>query len=432
MAPFVTPDAFFDGVARDHWLARPGVWRTPFAQPYASEADVFAALVALRVRFEHGDDLPAPRVFSGDRPIGFSFERHLPTPDDLDLEGFETRLRSERKGSDTGMVLGDAASLTPFLWHRACQFLKALYARVGMVSGGAHAEVFFGDYEKSFFGVHKDRLETFTFVIRGRKRFLAWPMEALAEEAGLSPEATLHALNFDALDLEPHRAQAIVLEGGPGDVMFWPASYWHVAEQAEPGFVTTLTLALAPSTMLAAGSPLRLAAEGFDEAGRDGYYTVEPNLPVPGDMNSARRGVDLCEEALWRTLEDPRFIRARRNAALQWISAMGFKRGPERLEIPKLIPDDRLEVMSPVLYEDVGEDSLMCATNGMLLESLPSFLPLVEAINAAPGRSFTVAELLATHAGGEGQPSPEELVEALAHLVASHALVPVSKAPWER
>ncbi len=417
------PAAFFAEVARDCWMRRPAQWSQPFATPYASEDEVMAGLLALREALERGDDSTRPRVFSGDRQIGFSLDRHLPTAEDVDLAGFEARLRAERSGPDTGMVIGEFARLTPALWGRAMDFLRGLYTALGaMPPGGAHAEVFFGDYARSFFGLHKDRLETFTFIVRGRKRFLLWPYEALADQPGVLADRPLHAFNFDDIDLSALRPGACILEGGPGDVLFWPASAWHVAEEAAPGFVTTLTLAVAPSTMLAAGSPLRIAAEGFDEAGRDAYYTLDPALPLPHSPPGGRAGVLAVEAALQRVLVDPTFVAARRAAALGWLSTQGFARGPERLELAPLDRRDRLRVCSPILVLEADESTLVAAANGILLSSTPPFLPLVEALTL--GRVIGVGDLVDSLRAAQPEgPDEGALIEALRHLVAAHALL---------
>ncbi|MFN7144933.1 MAG: cupin-like domain-containing protein, partial [Myxococcota bacterium] len=330
MSDFHVPASFFEEVAASLWRKAPRVWRAPFVTPYGTEDDVFRALCALTERLDGGDASIVPRVYVADRPAGFSLDRHAARPEDVNLPGFERRLLDGLRGREIGMVIGDAAVLDDVLWRRAQHFLRGLHRAVGTPPGGAHAEVFFGNYQRSFFGVHKDRLETFTFVVRGRKRFLAWRWEDLLDVADISPDAPLHAFGFEDLDVAALRDRAVVLEGGPGDVLFWPASYWHVAEQVPEaegggGFVTTLTLAVAPSTMLAAGSPLRLAEEGFDEAGKDGYYTEDPSLaPVRGPAD-AEAAVNAVESALARVLVDPVFVRARRDATLAWLSTNGLK-----------------------------------------------------------------------------------------------------------
>ncbi len=422
--PFVVPDSFWTEVT-SLWKQAPRVWRRPFATPFGAEDDVFRALCALSARLDTGDTSIQPRVFVEDKQAGFSIERHAARPDDGDLGGFERRLLAGLGGRELGMVIGDAAILDDVLWRRAVRFLRGLHAALarsggGIPAGGSHAEIFFGNYQRSFFGVHKDRLETFTFVVRGRKRFLTWPYEALLALPGVPADAPLHAFAFDDLDLAALRDQAVVLEGGPGDVLFWPASWWHVAESVEEGFVTTLTLACAPSTMLAAGSPLRLAQEGFDEAGKDGYYTEDPALPEVSGPDGARAAIAAVESALDGVLADETFQRARRDATLAWLSASGFKRGPDRLPLPELVPTDRLVADAQIVYADVEEDGFTCAVNGILLQSMPNFLPLVEHLNG--GGTFTVAELVERFGGGDGQPAPEELVEALAHLTSARAL----------
>ncbi len=419
--PFVVPDSFWEEVATSLWRNAPRVWRQPFDVPYATEEDAFRALCGLTARLDAGETDIQPRVYVGDKPAAFSYDRHAARPDDGGFAGYEARLFAGLRGRELGMVIADSVALDDVLWRRALAFLRGLHAAVGTPPGGSHAEIFLGNYQRSFFGVHKDRLETFTFVVRGRKRFLAWPYEVLLEAGAVPPDAPLHAFSFDEFDIDAWRDRAVVLEGGPGDVMFWPASWWHVPEAADEGFVTTLTLACAPSTMLQAGAPLRIAQAGFEEAGRDAYYTEDPTFPVVRGPADARAGVAAVESALERVLADPVFAKARRAAALQWLSAMGFKRGPERLPLPELTPEDRLEAIAPILYDEVDEDGFACAASGILLQSLPAFLPLIERVNG--GGIFTVGELVAELAGGDGQPTAEDLVEALCHLTAARALL---------
>ncbi|MFN7145218.1 MAG: hypothetical protein ACK4YP_15700, partial [Myxococcota bacterium] len=139
----------------------------------------------------------------------------------------------------------------------------------------------------------------------------------------------------------------------------------------------------------------------------------------------AEAAVNAVESALARVLVDPVFVRARRDATLAWLSTNGLKRGPERRPLPELSVGSVLVSDSPILYlpsavEDGGDDGFTCAANGILLQTLPSFLPLVDHLNE--GGTFTVADLVERLAGGDGQPSAEELVEALAHLVSARAL----------
>jgi ribosomal protein L16 Arg81 hydroxylase len=60
------------------------------------------------------------------------------------------------------------------------------------------------------------------FVIDGRKRILGWP-DAYMRRQKADPTYTL--------DYRRYRKDAIVLEGAPGDVLYFPSDYWHIVSK---------------------------------------------------------------------------------------------------------------------------------------------------------------------------------------------------------
>src|SRR5262249_19781349 len=88
----------------------------------------------------------------------------------------------------------------------------------------AEAVVFLRNHEATSFGVHRDEASVFLLPVEGCKRILAWPPGEL--EAG--------EVRFASLDYEAHRGRALVMEGEPGDVLYWPSSHWHVGESVTP------------------------------------------------------------------------------------------------------------------------------------------------------------------------------------------------------
>lgn len=88
-------------------------------------------------------------------------------------------------------------------------------------------------------------------VIRGPKRMLVWPYEALLEHVS-DPDTDLRYEGWDLDELDPAglRGQATVLDGDSGDLLYWPASYWHVAEADERQLSLTLNLSVASTQPL--------------------------------------------------------------------------------------------------------------------------------------------------------------------------------------
>ncbi len=417
------PHAMLDELAQECWDRHPRAWRRPVEPPLFDADDAFRALLESARRFDQlGVSTFLPRVFLDGGPRGYDIGRDAPRPEDGDLAGYIARLSARLGSGELGLVQEDIPALDFGVWTRATRLLRALYERVGMPPGGAHSEIFFGNYRRAFFKLHKDSLHTLTFVLHGRKRFLLWPWETFADQPGVHEGGERGQHMFEDLDEGPWRDQAVVLEGGPGDVFFWPASWWHLAEAADDGFTATLTLAVAPSSRHAPGSPFRMLEDASTELFDVAAMTEDPPLPARIAGPAVTLGaLDAKWEEVKRHLEAPDIEAAWREQALSWLSSAGLRRIPERLPLPELALEDVIDATDPrpILWAQANDDGFPCAVNGIVLTALPPFLPLVELLNA--GGRWTVGELLARLAGGEDQPAPEDLLEALQHLGAARA-----------
>jgi hypothetical protein len=414
MREFTLPDSLLDAIATDHWGTRPGVWRAPSRAPYATPEAVLAALRGLHDQLDGGDTIIVPRVYADARPIGFQLAAHLPAEGES-FAAWEDRLRDWARGRELGMVVRDAQALGGSLWWSALSVARAIYERRGMSPGGAHSEIFLGNYGRSFFHVHKDSLETLTFVVRGRKRFLVWPYEVFADRPEVFEGGERAQINLDPdFDYAPYRDKAIVLEGEPGDVLFWPASYWHVAEGVDDHFVTTVTVAFFPSASRSAGCPFRLANEAIVRFAADGFASRDPIYPAPVDAQGVAGVVESVDATLHRLLDDPTVRRARREFALMWTTAMGFRRVPEEGAPPELEPASVIEVdpENPLRWVDVDEAGFPTSVNGLVVTATPAYLPLVEHLNR--GGRFVVGALLDAFA--RDTLSEQDVLDALGAL----------------
>jgi 50S ribosomal protein L16 3-hydroxylase len=61
------------------------------------------------------------------------------------------------------------------------------------------------------------------FVVSGVKRLALWPAERFVERK--HPSWIFETIDDTAIDLEG----ATIIEGRPGDVIYWPSSWWHTA-----------------------------------------------------------------------------------------------------------------------------------------------------------------------------------------------------------
>ena len=163
----------------------------------------------------------------------------------LNAEDATTILTSARdsgaaqvRGSSGDVMVEDAHFHDVELWRRVRGFFRAWLGRTGMPAGGTSASLALTHDPATPLGVRRDDRDAFTWVVSGRARVFLWSSEA-----------------FD-------RDRATVLEGEPGDLLFWPSTCWHLTE---PVGGPVITLSLGRSTRSVDDVVLEDAARFFDE-----------------------------------------------------------------------------------------------------------------------------------------------------------------------
>lgn len=309
------------------WRGPPTVFRSPFSRPFARTSEVFSGLLELGRRLRSSETAPLFRFYSSGELIR-DHVRHTARPDDGTHEGYLDRLRRSLRGREFGIAVNNFQSLQPSLFARSADLLSDLYEELGLPAGGASLELFAGTYRNSPFGVHKDERDNITFVLSGRKTILLWPFEVLREAIGAPAKSrTRTFVPADLFDFRAYRARAVVLEGGPGDVLSWSREWWHVAE-SRGAPVTTLVLSLARTA-----DPLEHVTKASLELLQQGSGRSRP-FPLRGgawssrrlesEMSTARRA--LLDRRLWSSV-------ARRLLAFE--TSAGFQVIPDLPAAPR-------------------------------------------------------------------------------------------------
>jgi hypothetical protein len=187
--------------------------------PFVSEADLFSVLVAAADHNEteqvasdyvvwiSGKLQPQPRNYSA-------------LASDESLHGYLTRLSRMVGEEEFTVLLPNPHRLSSALRKRVTSFVQMLAVHSGIPCGGFDSGIFLGRYGRTPFGVHRGQMSVLTFPIVGSKRFLLWP----------SSYGEIHCDIQDSVDYEAHRQAATVLIVEPGDIGYWPADYWHIAD----------------------------------------------------------------------------------------------------------------------------------------------------------------------------------------------------------
>src|SRR6185503_2872955 len=228
MNAFRLSSNFWNGFASEHWEQRPLALRAPFGRPLMTPEELFAALL-LAAEAYRAEGLRTEVPGERDSDVRFNVdnarlltdvEKHLPAADDATLEGYVERVTQQLGGRSFELIVHQLQKHDFELWSRLRDFFGGLYEQIGIPVEKAEAVVFLRNHEATSFGLHRDDASVFMLPIAGRKRILAWPPEAFAERQ----------LSFCTLGYGSIRDRAIVLEGEPGDVLYWPSNHWHVGE----------------------------------------------------------------------------------------------------------------------------------------------------------------------------------------------------------
>lgn len=352
------------------------------------------------------------RLFSRGEPVLPIPLDLLPTEDDRSLEAWFLRL--EERVADAALVVNGVQALSGEAWRRALAWMTEI---VDERTGGGSLELFIGRYRRGPFGVHKDDQDVFTFVVSGKKRFRLWPFEELAARFGVPPSArdAVHVLpGLGALNLPDElRATSIVLEGEPGDVMYWPASAWHVAENASTeanGGPLTVTLGLGRFRQL---GPAPLLAKVVARAVHEGAPSLA--LPTSGDLSEGAQAL-WTDVLAWLGSDAVRAIMTEELVA--WASALRFPLAPP-LAAPSR--DEAVEAIAPAVPGTIAwarqGDHLVWSSGGHLARY--PYHPGIERILARidRGAPLDASAAMALLEGADEQPVEPAVARAVLRAV---------------
>lgn len=372
----------------------------PNAPRLASEAEVFELLASL-------PDHPWPsvekmfRFYDGPRAVDDPF-RCLPRAADGSFDGYAERAARELCTSgEFCLVVNKVCELSPLLWERARRFLVPLFAHVGFAPGPTNTQLFLSNCRYTPFGVHKDFASVFTTVVRGPKRMLVWPYEAL-EHLLDDPDLDrrYEGQDLDGLDAASVGDTATVLHGETGDLLYWPASYWHVAAADEER-----PLSLTFNVSVASTQPRHVFEALTGHLMRKGIV-APPTVPTTHDGRGrvATPAPVLGIEAALRSLIDSgELAEVLAEGWMEHVSAYGFVERPGPRDV-ELLPDTRVrgDPAFPVLWQARRDGSFVVCANGRTIyfEADRGILELIAALNG--GTTLLVSALVARVQAADG------------------------------
>ena len=254
-----------------------------------------------------------------------------------------------------------------------------------------------GQYREAPSRLHKDTADVFTLVLTGTKRIWAWPYEVLADHA--PPDGRHRQVNLD-IDYRDHLTEGIRLEGRPGDMLYWPAPYWHCAE---------LDGVLHASLHLANyrdGNPIRTLRDLVDTA-LDSYATDNWREHRRYDHHDPATGVEELAGPLTALNRVVAELEPRWQAKwLRRVTSGNFEVVPPLRKGFDLGPADtvRLAGPYPIVLVPVDDRTDHCAANGHVFR-VPHHVGVHEVVRHLNTGRETTVDRLTDLGGGAGSPA---------------------------
>ena len=286
MTPLVTLDKLdWAEFAELYWDRYPVLIRGVQPVPFRAD-EVFSAALRAR-RAEDGGRIAPNASVTVEQTVQADRDGLLPTETDRGFDGYQRRVGSRLDGRKYALIISAFNAFDFPLWDRERQFFAGLWDEVGLPLTSAITTLFHGNYDHSPVGVHKDRFATFMFGLRERKRMRFWAGRPWPEQVG------------SMVDYERFRPSSFAVEVEPGDLLYWPASYFHVGENCGETPATSVNVGVPrtehrvsyeledlladpdPVRLLDSGSRLAVLADGINAPMRQEAERVLPaTLPA--------------------------------------------------------------------------------------------------------------------------------------------------------
>ncbi|MDX3802218.1 JmjC domain-containing protein [Streptomyces sp. AK04-3B] len=290
----------------------------------------------------------------------------LPAAEDGSFDAYDTRLAARLDGRRHALVVNSFHTFDAALWSRERAFFAGLWDVVGLPLTGAITTLFHGTYEHSPVGVHKDRFATFMFGLRGRKRMRFWPSKPWDE-----PVST-------KVDYADYCGESFTADVGPGDLLYWPADYYHVGESGTAAPATSVNVGV-PREEHHVGYELEALLADHDPNRLTGRSSLDNLLPLhdvpvtaPGPgadgllSPTLPEGLTAPVESLHAFARPDRAARRVTAVSLRRWTAGGFEPVPAAAA-PRPLGDGELLRADPrahIFWGTDGDGGTLCAANG--------------------------------------------------------------------
>lgn len=385
---------FWAHFVANYWCQRPCVFKGILAAPPLTLEDAFRGMVAAGEQYRANEGRRS-RFYVEQALQQADVGKYLPAAGDGSIAGYARRIKRKLRGRSFGLVINGFQTHDAALYMRLRDFLHGLYEFIDVPANLVDVVLFLGNYKRTPFGLHADSKgsNNLTFVLAGRKRILAWPREFFGDQQNIAT----------SIDYGAYRAEAIVLEGGPGDLLSWPSDYWHLAESCD-SLPVTLGVGHDVEPEIAPSDPFREIGRLVDErlrASNGAKHYAYNRRDRRKNANKLPRIVASTARVLSELSRDRQLENTLRVSWLNRITAFGFDSVPPPLPHEPLADDRVVSVdpRHPVMWLPVEDDEIVCSANGhaFSVAAHPHVLKLLKRLNS--GAACRVGDLVRGYKG---------------------------------
>ncbi|PGM47115.1 cupin-like domain-containing protein [Bacillus thuringiensis] len=209
----------------EYWEYSPIVVKKLFEEPIVNEEDIFNAMLL------SGND-GNKRLWINNKLIN-NVKSYLPFSEDKNIDNYIQRISGTSSQDEVTYSQVGMQNYMPIVWENIKGWVKRIISKVGLPTNTVDIDIFLGRYSSTPIGIHTDQASTFMHVVHGTKRMLVWPPDYFKNKNVKIIGSELRKTIVDC-NINDYIQDAIVLEGTPGDTLYWPSDYWHVGISDNP------------------------------------------------------------------------------------------------------------------------------------------------------------------------------------------------------
>lgn len=395
--------SFWTQFSKKFWEKKPAVFKN-LPDSILSSDEVFLLLVRFADNCRRLKDPRGYKLFiDGVQVHDEELLELLPVRKDRSLEGYHRRMNSMFE--DYCLVCDEL--LQVYQGEKLAHFSRQLFQNVGHPVRFAEVGLYLGNYRKTPFGVHVDGCGVFSFPIEGKKTFRTW-----SGSFGRKHPELDRTFNYSKF-IKNSR----VLQGKPGDMIYWPSSEWHIAE-ADGKFTATWSLGIWVDQSIEI-----LALRALKNLFQSKKGKLKNSGTVFANQFSSDRGEILQLPSaikdlmrVWQSVSQEEIQEAFADEWLGLISNQGFKPNSieSRTQITSLNMDSSFALVRrsfPILWRPIASTKkVRCAFGGATFVASKEMAKLFAQLNS--GKTCRLGDFFTKKLSQEDQSTLQSLLKA--------------------